>query len=172
MRTTLRSCLPRRIFKRRDGKAFQLTRLFHSWWAAADEGNYVGAVFFDIRKAFDTVWHDALVMKLRAAGLHDRTLKWLTSFLSDGTKSTLVEGYNSQPAPLHGGVPQGAILSPLLFSIYVNDMPSDGSTNLFADDTSSYFISPSSSLLSSRLQERVDSLNSWFQTWRLSIQCQ
>ena len=80
-------------------RPFQLTRLFHSWSAAADEGNYVGAVFFDIRKAFDTVWHDALVMKLRAAGLHGRALKWLTSFLSDRTQSTLVEGYVSQPAP-------------------------------------------------------------------------
>ena len=124
-------------FQEKDGTVFQLTRLFHSWSAAADEGNYVGAVFFDIRKAFDTVWHDALVMKLRAAGLHGRALKWLTSFLSDRTQPTLVQGYISQPAPLHGGVPQGAILSPLLFSIYVNDMPSDGSTNLFADDTSS-----------------------------------
>ena len=76
-------------------------------------------------------------MKLRAAGLHGRALKWLTSFVSDRTQSTLVEGYVSQPALLHGGVPQGAILSPLLSSIYVNDMPSDWSTNLFADDTSS-----------------------------------
>ena len=117
-----------------------MTRLFHIWSAAADEGNYVGAVFFDIRKAFDTVWYDALVIKLRAAGLRGRALKWLTSFLSDRTQSTLVEGYVSQPAPLHGSVPQGAILSPLLFSIYVNDRSSGGSNNLFADDTSSYVI--------------------------------
>ena len=72
-------------------------------------------------------------MKLHAASLHGRALKWLTSFLSDRTQSTLVEGYVSQPALLHGGVPQ--ILSPFLFSIYVNDMPSDWSTNLFADKT-------------------------------------
>ena len=73
-------------------------------------------------------------MKLRAAGLHGRAVNRLTSFVSDGKQSTLVEGYVSQLAPLYGGIPQGAILSPLLFSIYVNDMPLEGSTNLFDGD--------------------------------------
>ena len=96
----------------------------------------------DLRKAFDRVWHCGLLAKLAAAGVKGSAFKWFSSFLSGRCQSTLVDGSLSEFSPLHAGVPQGAILSPLLFSVYMNDIPSpEQSTNLFADDTSAFVIS-------------------------------
>ncbi len=108
-------------------------------------------------------------MKLQAGGVHGTALKWLSSFLKDRMQATLVDGTLSPFEQIHAGVPQGAILSPLLFSVYVNDIPSDGSTNLFADDTSSFVTTALPSLLPVLLQDRVDSLNSWFNKWLLAV---
>ena len=74
-------------------------------------------------------------------------------------------------APLSAGVPQGAILSPLLFILYVNDIPCSPSihTNLLADDTPVFITDPSPSLLSTRLQTAADTLSAWLQKWKLSV---
>ena len=127
-------------FKRSDGTTQQLIRLTQEWSDAVDKGQYTGCVFFDLRKAFDRVWHLGLLAKLRAAGIKGAALQWFASFLSGRHQATLVGGSVSPYAALHAGVPQGAILSPLLFSVYMNDIPFGGTTNLFAYDTSSYVI--------------------------------
>ena len=77
-----------------------------------DSGCYVGSVFFDLRKAFDRVWHSVLLSKLKAAGVAGAAFQWFTNFLSKA-----VNGSVSLFSSLHDGVPQGAILSPLLFSV-------------------------------------------------------
>ena len=83
-------------------------------------------------------------MKLQAAGVSGQAFQWFSSFLSGRCQATLVNGTLSDFSVLHAGVPQGAILSPLLFTVYMNDIPScdslAGSTNLFADDTSAFVI--------------------------------
>ena len=157
-------------FRRRDGTEPQLVRLTQEWSAAVDKSNYVAAVFFDLRKAFDRVWHRGLLAKLSAAGIKGTALKWFSSFLSDRCQATLVDGKLSNFSALHAGVPQGAILSPLLFSVYMNDIPSPAhSTNLFADDTSSYVVCKTASVVSSRLQSQINVISEWFQTWLLSV---
>ena len=157
-------------FKKKDGTEAQLTRLLHEWSVAVDDSNYVAAVFFDLRKAFDRVWHQGLLAKLAASGVKGLALKWLTSFLSGRRQATLVDGTLSDFSPLHAGVPQGAILSPLLFSVYMNDIPSpQRTTNLFADDTSSYVISKDAADLPSLLQSRIDVISTWFRLWQLSV---
>ncbi len=156
-------------FRRKDGTVPQLTRVLQEWSNIVDNGKYVASVFFDLRKAFDRVWHEGLLSKLQAAGVTGLAHKWFTNFLSNRYQATTVDGSVSPPARLHAGVPQGAILSPLLFTVFMNDIPSNDSTNLFADDTSSFVTDASASSLCMKLQVRADNLCEWFSKWLLSV---
>ena len=160
-------------FRKKDGTVPQLIRLVQTWSEAVDESNYVGVVYFDLRKAFDRVWHRGLLVKLQAAGVSGQAFQWFSSFLSGRCQATLVNGALSDFSVLHAGVPQGAILSPLLFTVYMNDIPScdslAGSTNLFADDISAFVIDKSMSSLSGKLQNCIDTLSCWFDTWLPSV---
>ena len=159
-------------FKKGDGTVPQLLRLCQEWSRHVDNSAYVGILFFDLRKAFDRVWHDGLLSKLEAAGIRGSAFAWMKSFLTSRRQITTVEGCTSAPAEIGAGVPQGAILSPLLFSVYVNDISSAtpaSNINLFADDTSAYVSSQAPSVLNSDLQTTADSLSSWFNRWHLSV---
>lgn len=156
-------------FKRSDGTTSQLMRLTQEWSNAVDKGNYVGTIFFDLRKAFDRIWHQGLLAKLAAAGVKGSAHRWFASYLADRQQATVVDGTTSPFAALYAGVPQGAVLSPLLFSVYMNDIPFSGSTNLFADDTSSYVTESSPLELRRKLQDRTEALCTWFTKWLLTI---
>ena len=158
-------------FRRRDGCEVQLTRLAQSWAQATDASNYVGALFFDLRKAFDKVWHKGLLAKLSAFGVSGNALEWFRSYLSGRRQRTAVGRALSSSDNLYAGVPQGAILSPLLFIIYTNDIPRGPSfdVNQFADDTSVYVISKSTAQLQLRLHQAIRSVVAWFDDWLLSI---
>ena len=95
--------------------------------------------FFDYRKAFDSVPHRPLIIKLRALGLDDCIINWIKNYLADRTQVVAVDGVESDSLPVLSGVPQGSVLGPLLFLIYINDLPAavEGTSsclNLFADD--------------------------------------
>ena len=99
------------------------------------------AIFMDLRKAFDTLDHQILLHKLKYYGVNDTPLKWLTSFLTGRQQYVEIYGYSSGLLTLTTGVPQGSILGPLLFLIYMNDIPQ--ATDyfdfiLYADGTSLY----------------------------------
>lgn len=80
------------------------------------------AISLDVEKAFDSVWHDGLRYKLYSTGLPDSALRFLSSFLQNRSIQVRVNGILSQPVPLLAGTPQGSVISPLLFNIYVNDL--------------------------------------------------
>ena len=104
--------------------------------------------------------------KLKSRG---SCLNLLVSFLADSHQMTVVNGTMSTSGKLFARwIPQGAILSPLLFSIYMSDIPFPKSTNLFADDSSSFVTDSVPSLLESKLQERINCLSIWFAKWRLT----
>ena len=101
------------------------------------DGNLVGMVLLDLQKAFDTVNHFILLAKLKCLGFNETTVKWFSSYLTQRSQVCDVDGARSEPLEIECGVPQGSILGPLLFLIYVNDMPAAVKCKLllYADDS-------------------------------------
>ena len=125
-----------------DSTVNQLTYLYNNICQALDNGKEVRAIFCDIGKAFDRVWHADLIYKLEAAGVTDAVLNWFRSYLSDKKKRVVLPGASSDWIYILAGVPQRSILGPLLFLLYINDIVNDIGVNirLFADGTSLFII--------------------------------
>ena len=130
------------------------------------------AVFFDVAKAFDKVWHAGLVHKLHKLNLPDRLVRLVVSFLHDRTFRFRHEGTLSSPRPLKAGVPQGSVLSPLLYISFTNDIPSPKNgvqLSLFADDTALYVKGQRLPTTITKLQSAVTELEEWFVKWRIDV---
>ena len=109
---------------------------------ALDEGKEVRAIFCDISKAFDRVWHKGLLYNLQTVGITGHLFQWFTDYLNNRKQRVVLPGVFSHWTDLKAGMPQGSILGPLLFLIYINDIVHNinSSIRLFADDTSLYII--------------------------------
>ena len=115
-----------------------LMKLVSQWSLNIENKQLTGVAFVDLRKAFDTVDHELLISKLISIGCSEESVKWFKSYLSDREQITNFKGKTSHSLIIKMGVPQGSILGPLLFSIYVNSMPnciSNGIIDMYADDT-------------------------------------
>lgn len=130
-----------------------------------------GALFFDVAKAFDKVWHNGLIYKLYEMGVPDRLVHIIRDFLSNRSFRYRVEGTLSTSRPIRAGVPQGAVLSPTLYSLYTSDIPRYPNVNLalFADDTALYTSSASGKTIHDRLQGAATALSEWFKRWRIEV---
>ena len=97
----------------------------------------VRAVFLDISKAFDKVWHEGLIFKLKQNGISGKLLKFFESYLYNRKQRVMINGSYSDYANIESGVPQGSVLGPLLFLVYINDLDKYIKSNVkfFADDT-------------------------------------
>lgn len=121
-----------------------LITVIHDWLGALDSGDEVCVVFFDVKKAFDSVLHAPLLEKLSEIGLNPYIIRCIKSYLTDREQFVVVDGSSSDPLQVLSGVPQGSVLGPLLFIIYMNDVVQQISNssriNLFADDIVLYRI--------------------------------
>ena len=104
----------------------------------SDPSTDTRSIFLDMSKAFDKVWHEGLLYKLREYGIHGNLYNLLINYLMCRKQRTLINGQVSDWKPISAGVPQGSVLGPLLFLVYVNDLPDNlhCSPKLFADDVS------------------------------------
>ena len=131
-------------------------------------GKVVDAIYLDFEKAFDTVPRHRLLGKLQSYGIHGGVLKWVADYLSGRTQVVSVNGTESDVGSVLSGVPQGTVLGPLLFVIYINDMLDPISSNglLFADDTKVFrqICSEEDAL---ELQSDIDKLEAWTKIWLL-----
>ena len=114
-----------------------------SWAYDVDRGNINAVVFLDLKKAFDTVDHEILLSKLNKYGIEDMENKWFKSYLNNRNQKCFVNGCLSQNRSLACGIPQGTILGPLLFILYINDLPyclSYTQPRMYADDIRIYLL--------------------------------
>ena len=132
------------------------------------DGGVVDSIYFDFSKAFDTVPHQRLSVKMKAYGIQGKLLSWIEAFLTGREQVVRVNGELSGAKPVISGIPQGSVLGPLLFVLYINDLPDSVSSNilLFADDTK-IFRQVSSKSDALRLQEDINVLNNWSEKWLL-----
>ena len=142
----------------------------NKWYNSYDQGINIDIVYTDISKAFDTVSHHKLLAVLESYGIVNKTLNWIQAFLSDRTQCVCINNAFLSFLPVTSGVPQGSVLGPLLFIIFINNMsifchpkhPLSGML-LYADDAKLF------STDHIDLQESITNINSWMDSYQLSI---
>ncbi len=160
-------------FKEKDSTINQLIHLCHKIYQGLDNTRDVCLVFLDVSKAFDKVYHPALLIKLQNMGISGQLLRWIKSYLSDRKQRVVITGVASDLKDINASVPQGSILGPLLFLCYVNDLVDDLETMpyLFADDTSLFCeINPNDPPETFHMINRdLERLSNSAQTWRVQF---
>ena len=127
------------------------------------------ANFLDIPKAFDKVWHEGLLFKLECIGILGNLLHLLKSFLNNRFQRVVLNGQCSNWSSVLAGVPQGSILGPLLFLIYINDLPEglESSVKLFADDTSLFSTVYDPNMSADQLDKDLKKNSEWAYKWKM-----
>ena len=137
-----------------------------------DEGNYCISVFIDLTKAFDTVDHEILLHKLERYGIRGHANMFLRSYLSNRHQYTAINDLSSTPRKVQCGVPQGSVLGPLLFALYINDIQNAVGAEcvrLFADDTALYMVNTDLNALISSVKVKIQQLFKWCICNKLTI---
>ena len=148
----------------------QLVVTYHSILEYIDVGRPVDAVVLDFSKAFDKVSHPKLIAKLTALGINSNITKWITSWLTGRDQKVVVEGVCSKAAPVTSGVPQGSVLGPLLFLIYINDIRSNINNHLrlFADDAL-LFGPVTDNTEKESMRADLKTLEDWARGWQMAF---
>ena len=148
----------------------QLTSVIHEWSSCLQKRSQTDAVFLDFQKAFDRVPHHRLFSKLQYYGITGDSLMWIKSFLADRQQAVVVNGAKSSWKEVTSGVPQGSVIGPTLFLIFINDIKDNlkSPIRLFADDCVIYR-EILSELDHQILQEDLQKLSSWAETWLMTF---
>ena len=159
-------------FRKNNSTTFALLQITEKIKETIDNKKYGCGIFIDLRKAFDTVNHKILLKKLEHYGIRDQAFNWFESYLSDRKQYVFLNGESSEIKNTTCGVPQGSVLGPLLFLIYINDLPNISKVlnfYLFADDTNIYYEAESPEKLESIINKELKQLHTWLIVNRLSL---
>jgi hypothetical protein len=131
-------------------------------------------IFFYIAKAFDKVWHEGLLFKMYKIGIPNYIIEWTTLFLENRKFVIKIENELSESKKITAGVPQGAVKSPILFSIFINDIPQNDRLNvkfslLYADVLSSSFIFGKNGSIENSVNTYLRKIKAWLCSWKLNI---
>ena len=131
----------------------------------------VRAVFLDISKAFDKVWHEGLIFKLKQNGIRGNLLDFFVSYLNDRHQRVGINGSYSEYSKIQSGVPQGSVLGPLLFLIYINDLEKNlkSQVKFYADDTMLYSIVKNPTQSAADLNHDLDLIQKWAFQWKMQF---
>lgn len=154
-----------------DSATNQITELYNNICLELDNSNEVRAVFLDMSKAFDKVWHRGLLSKLASQGIRGKLLHWIKNYLSDRYQRVIVDNTSSSWASIHAGVPQGSILGPLLFLIFINDLTENVVSNirLFADDSMIFLPVEDPTQAANLINEDLIRIHKWSEKWLVTF---
>ena len=158
-------------FKKNDSTINQLLYICHEIFSSfnCNPPSEARSIFLDISKAFDKVWHAGLVFKMKRNGIQGKLLRLLSDFLDDRQQRALLNGKSSEWLHVEAGVPQGSVLGPLLFLLYINDITVDIKSNIriFADDVSLFHVTKYPITSFDDLQYDLYKISEWANQWRL-----
>lgn len=147
-------------------------KVFEDIYENINDGLVVGACLFDLSKCFDTIDHQLLIKKMERYGIRGPELKWFADYLVGRSQTVRLHGQLSDFTTITTGVPQGSVLGPLLFLIFINDLPTclkHSVSNIYADDTEIHTSGKSIDEVKYKLQRDVDNLTHWFKLNKLTV---
>ena len=146
---------------------FQLIDIFHHICQSFDQKQYSCMIVCDISKAFDKVWHKGLLFKLRQNGIKGNLLAWICNYLSSRKQRVQINSSTSSLLSVNAGVPQGSVLGPLLFLVYVNDIAENllSLVRLFADDSSLFFSATNLKDIEGVINHDLALISIWAKKW-------
>ena len=160
----------------REGRSVndQLVRLSQSIWDGYQEKEKTGLILYDFERAYDRVWRDGLLLKLVEAGVGRTLVRWVQAWLANRLAWAKVEGERSRARLFQQGLPQGSVLSPLLFLVYINDLVETVArggvkVSAFADDLAVWHTGRTVEECRRRLQEASDRVAEWSEEWLMKV---
>jgi retron-type reverse transcriptase len=159
-------------FRKNHSTSMALTDLYDRLSIAIDKNDYTAGVFIDLSKAFDTLDHSVLLKKLSHYGIRGLSNDWIANYLSNRQQCVLFNNQLSLYRSISCGIPQGSILSPLLFIIYINDIENASSllsAIIFADDTNLFASNSNLKMLCLTLNLELAKMSEWFRANKLSL---
>ncbi|GJQ66664.1 hypothetical protein Trydic_g4632 [Trypoxylus dichotomus] len=158
-------------FREGHSTTHQLVRLIEHITEKMNISTPTAAIFLDVEKAFDRVWHAGLVHKMARARIPGPLIQLVRHYLTNRKFHVVVENEGSSTRLIKAGVPQGSVLGPHLFNLYMYDIPTLAHSKVtqFADDTAIYLSNRNRKHITMRLQEDIDALIKYFHAWRIKI---
>ena len=159
-------------FRKNNSTAYALIQITEQIKESIDKGKFGCGIFIDLRKAFNTVNHEILLLKLEHYGIRGLILQWFKSYLSNRKQYVYLISSTASLRNITCGVPQGSILGPLLFLLYINDLPNISKIlnfYLFADDTNIYYENDSLEVMEKVINAELKKPSLWLRINRLSL---